>query len=211
MMLCKKVLPVLVFIFGDVLGNVQFPGPIFNDPNVTYALFPATKKAAGKPEASIASIVYIAQLQTQGPISKPASDLHEEFHIFAKRDTSIDYTASRQKMSSESIFFGLSLALKAGDVENLKGIKNVAGLWNVEIVTSPSSAIRRAPLPRRYATVPIAGTNCSLPYISGDLDLNRPHTMTGVDKVHDAGIKGKEIKISIIDTAVDHRYPSLGG
>ncbi len=34
--------------------------------------------------------------------------------------------------------------------------------------------------------------------------------MTGVDKAHAAGIKGKGIKIGIIDTGVDYRHPSLG-
>jgi subtilisin family serine protease len=35
--------------------------------------------------------------------------------------------------------------------------------------------------------------------------------MTGVDKVHALGVKGKGIKIGIIDTGVDYRHPALGG
>lgn len=35
--------------------------------------------------------------------------------------------------------------------------------------------------------------------------------MGGVDKLHALGIKGKGIKIGIIDTGVDYRHPSLGG
>lgn len=35
--------------------------------------------------------------------------------------------------------------------------------------------------------------------------------MTGVDKAHAAGIKGKGIKIGIIDTGVDYRHHFSGG
>ncbi|KAK1225206.1 hypothetical protein PQX77_011886 [Marasmius sp. AFHP31] len=37
------------------------------------------------------------------------------------------------------------------------------------------------------------------------------HRMTGVDKLHAAGITGKGIKIGIIDTGVDYQNPALGG
>ncbi|KAI9047025.1 hypothetical protein LZ554_009099 [Drepanopeziza brunnea f. sp. 'monogermtubi'] len=35
--------------------------------------------------------------------------------------------------------------------------------------------------------------------------------MTGVNKLHRLGIKGKGIKIGIIDTGIDYRHPALGG
>ncbi|KAL0581765.1 hypothetical protein V5O48_000242 [Marasmius crinis-equi] len=37
------------------------------------------------------------------------------------------------------------------------------------------------------------------------------HYLTGVDKLHAAGVTGKGIKIGIIDTGVDYRNPALGG
>lgn len=38
-----------------------------------------------------------------------------------------------------------------------------------------------------------------------------PHNMTGVDKLHDRGIKGKGSIIAIVDTGVDYNHPTLGG
>ncbi|KAH6897535.1 peptidase S8/S53 domain-containing protein [Coprinopsis sp. MPI-PUGE-AT-0042] len=37
------------------------------------------------------------------------------------------------------------------------------------------------------------------------------HRLTGVDKLHAQGIKGKGIKVAIIDTGVDYLHPFLGG
>ena len=42
-------------------------------------------------------------------------------------------------------------------------------------------------------------------------DINSPHKMTGVDKLHAAGIKGRGIKIAVMDTGVDYHHPALGG
>ncbi|KZV90011.1 subtilisin-like protease [Exidia glandulosa HHB12029] len=54
--------------------------------------------------------------------------------------------------------------------------------------------------------------------LSGPKDANAPagdsdstHKMTGVDKLHAAGIFGKGIKIGIIDSGVDYTHPNLGG
>ncbi|EOO02483.1 putative thermostable alkaline protease protein [Phaeoacremonium minimum UCRPA7] len=35
--------------------------------------------------------------------------------------------------------------------------------------------------------------------------------MTGVDRLHSSGIKGKGVKIGILDTGVDYYHPALGG
>lgn len=48
-------------------------------------------------------------------------------------------------------------------------------------------------------------------YVVGDIEVNNPHIMAKVDKAHDLGIKGKGVKIAVIDTGVDFRHPSLGG
>ncbi|EUC63183.1 minor extracellular protease vpr protein [Rhizoctonia solani AG-3 Rhs1AP] len=42
-------------------------------------------------------------------------------------------------------------------------------------------------------------------------DTQPSHTMTGVDKLHAEGIRGKGIKIGIIDSGIDYTHPALGG
>lgn len=37
------------------------------------------------------------------------------------------------------------------------------------------------------------------------------HHMTGVDKLHEAGILGKGVKVAIIDAGIDYNHPALGG
>jgi len=203
MMICTTFISALALLSDSALGNVFLPGPLTSDRNALSALSPAGKKAAGKPQAKIVPNAYIVQLQSPGSITKRASDLHEEFHALARRDPSLDYSV-RQNFSSDSVFVGLSLTLHAGDVDSLKAMNNVAGVWNVKRVAAPSAAIERAPISvdKRFSTVPVAGTNYSLPYIIGDLDVNRPHAMTGVDKIHSSGIKGKGMKVAIIDTGM---------
>lgn len=38
-----------------------------------------------------------------------------------------------------------------------------------------------------------------------------PHVMTGVDKLHEAGYRGKGIKVAIVDSGIDYKHPVLGG
>ncbi|EHL03842.1 putative Major intracellular serine protease [Glarea lozoyensis 74030] len=47
------------------------------------------------------------------------------------------------------------------------------------------------------------------PFTGGDLSSSL--RMGGIDKLHKLGIKGKGIKIGIIDSGIDYRHPALGG
>ncbi|KAI0887884.1 subtilisin-like protein [Annulohypoxylon maeteangense] len=53
----------------------------------------------------------------------------------------------------------------------------------------------------------------AMPMVSPKPDGNLASTleMAGVDKLHGLGIKGKGVKVGIIDTGVDYRHPALGG
>lgn len=210
-MVGKSLFLVAALLAGNVLSNPSLStGPIPQSPNNFAPPTPESKKAAGKPQPRYVPNGYIVQLQSEGPLTKRALDLQEDFHLMAKRVDGIDYSV-RETFSEDNIFVGLSLTLKAGDIQALKSLKNVANVWPIKTVPAPSAVVRRAPLTARYEKIPVAGTNYSLPFITGDLDVNRPHEMTSVNKAHDAGIKGKGIKIAILDTGVDYRHPSLGG
>lgn len=103
------------------------------------------------------------------------------------------------------------------DLAALAAIDDVAGIWPVTLVKRPSPTTKQVSLPQNggepqdMISVPVNGTSYSIPYITGDIDVNRPHVMSGVDKLHAAGNKGKGVKIAVIDTGVDFRHPSLGG
>ncbi len=47
--------------------------------------------------------------------------------------------------------------------------------------------------------------------VSSKSDINAPLAMTGVQRLHKKGIKGKGIKIAVIDTGIDYLHPAFGG
>ncbi|KAI1456967.1 subtilisin-like protein [Annulohypoxylon moriforme] len=52
-----------------------------------------------------------------------------------------------------------------------------------------------------------------MPMVSPKPDgkLSSTLEMAGVDKLHQLGVKGKGVKVGIIDTGIDYRHPALGG
>lgn len=55
------------------------------------------------------------------------------------------------------------------------------------------------------------GPNSAAPSNGSSANFNSPHSMTGVDRLHQAGIRGKGVRVAVIDTGVDWRHPALGG
>jgi subtilisin family serine protease len=153
---------------------------------------------------------YIVQLKTDPSLLKrSAATAHAAFQQAAK---DLKYS-TRQIYNDETIFSGLSLTLESDDdLPVLAAIDNVVGIWPVTLVKRPSAVTKQIPhLKKIRRQFPGDATTPSIPHITGDIDVNRPHVMSGVDKLHAAGIKGKGIKIAAIDTGVDFRHPSLGG
>jgi len=135
-MVGKKIFILAAALLAEnVLGNPAsfLPGPISRKADSVAPLSAESKKSAGKPQAKVVDGAYIVQLETQGSLMKRAADLHNEFHLLARKDAGLDYEV-RETFSEESVFVGLSLNLHGGDVQALKDLKNVAAVWPVRCV-----------------------------------------------------------------------------
>ncbi|KAH8883035.1 serine endopeptidase [Thozetella sp. PMI_491] len=97
------------------------------------------------------------------------------------------------KTFDSTVFTGVSVESEDGNIDSLLAISPAASVW-------PSKKIQlslNAPA-QTYASA-AATANYSI------------HSMTGVDKLHAAGIFGKGAKIASIDTGVQYTHPAFGG
>ncbi|KAI2472861.1 subtilisin-like protein [Annulohypoxylon bovei var. microspora] len=122
-----------------------------------------------------------------------------------------------QEYRSPGIYVGLSIRVSGDDDSeavsaNLSGIPGVLSVNPVyEMFLSDPEVledwtISGDPL-QSYEDPP------AMPLVLPKPDGNLASTleMAGVDKLHQLGIKGKGVKVGIIDTGVDYRHPALGG
>jgi hypothetical protein len=145
-----------------------------------------------------------------------------------------DY-AVRRVFSDPGLFYGLSVEVNLNETAEvakarLSAVQGVEKVWPVvevfldpEIgqqgVPEPQKLQRRTCIPRPTRTSSISSTSSTSsptntlipPKITGVSNLLSTHQMTDVDKLHAMGIKGKGMKVGIIDTGVDYYHPSLGG
>jgi hypothetical protein len=134
--------------------------------------------------------------------------------------------SKRHTFEEKDLFYGLSLTLDNDvDLAALAAMDGVTVVWPVTAVPRLLSVIYNTPQNSSHrmtkdgadagacVEVTINSTMYCVPSITGDgnLDVNQPLTMTGVDRIHALGIKRKGIKIAVIDSGVDFRHPSLGG
>ncbi|KAH8173456.1 subtilase family protein [Sarocladium implicatum] len=144
---------------------------------------------------------------------------HVQFHKRAAL-ASFDYTV-RTEFSNENLFSGLSINLEKNMTESeveefMSKMPEVEGFWPLEMVPKPGPAPGTGNLTdeeigkSRMAVFGPEDDDSKLPEIKG-ADVTSTHRMTGVDKLHKEGVKGKGVKIGIIDTGVDYRHPALGG
>ncbi|KAB8291780.1 hypothetical protein EYC80_006575 [Monilinia laxa] len=152
---------------------------------------------------------FIIELGEETSNSLSREDRHEIFH---KRAASISYDI-RHKFNS-TVFTGLSISVKEPGTDNelqqqLLGIPGVTGVWPVYKVPRPGRVSNLTDTESSDTGVPFVQKRQSA---EGQTDsLASALELGSVDKLHAKGIKGKGIKIGIIDTGVDYRHLALGG
>ncbi|KAH8890684.1 serine endopeptidase [Thozetella sp. PMI_491] len=100
------------------------------------------------------------------------------------------------KVFNSDVFQGAALESDEDNVDSLQALTHVAQAWT-------SRRIPLAPVDPAQVFSADATANATS---SRDI-----HFMTGVDKLHAAGILGKGVNVGVVDTGVAYRHPALGG
>ncbi|KAI0123419.1 peptidase S8/S53 domain-containing protein [Xylariales sp. AK1849] len=183
-----------------------------------FALFAGCFALVGTVESKILDNTFIIKLSPDA--SLPAFDLrllkhHDLFHRRAA-ESSLDYTV-RHTYNAPDTYVGLSIEVHGSDnsdnVRNqllaISGVEAVAPVFKI-VLPDPNlsnSALMTNPALSYDELSKIE----AVPTPKSDGNLGSALQMAGVDKLHELGIRGKGIKIGIIDTGVDYRNPALGG
>ncbi|RYP70009.1 hypothetical protein DL769_005122 [Monosporascus sp. CRB-8-3] len=140
-------------------------------------------------------------------------DQHAEFHKRAA-ESSIEYTVAHE-YRSPGTYVGLSIRVAENDdseaiaaqLSEIPGVVSVNPVYEIFLPEPVIGEFSAAEPFRSYSNPPL------MPKVVPKPGENLASTleMTGVDKLHKLGIKGKGIKIGIVDTGVDYRHPALGG
>lgn len=100
-----------------------------------------------------------------------------------------------RKTFDSELFRGLSLDTTDDDGDSLAALDSVGRVWEArEIQLEPTTP---------------AGTFA----LEDEAEAKNysVHWATGVDKLHEAGLTGKGVRIAIVDTGTAYTHPALGG
>ncbi|KAG5971559.1 hypothetical protein E4U58_007410 [Claviceps cyperi] len=100
---------------------------------------------------------------------------------------------THEKIECGDIFTGAVIETSTENVDSLQEIPGVTNVWPVQSFSIPRSFAFDRP------RINDEGRNFSV------------HQWTGVNRLHELGIKGKGTKIAIVDTGVDYSHEALGG
>ncbi|KXH36479.1 peptidase [Colletotrichum simmondsii] len=164
-----------------------------------------------RPEPELIPNAFVVELRD--PISLGRrSDEHT--HVAFKRAlSSLTSYDVRYEYTNHELFYGISMNVHNNEsLAALKSLPEVVNVSPVQFIPRPLLAIdyeSRLESSSSMHTSRKLAKRQQIP--ENNLDYNVPHTMTGVDRVHAAGIKGKGVKIAVLDSGVDYYHPALGG
>ncbi|EFX04725.1 subtilisin-like serine protease [Grosmannia clavigera kw1407] len=121
-----------------------------------------------------------------------------EFNGGSDSQTEADGLASRHNLTvirvfNSDVFQGACVESGRANLDTLKAEAPVTQAWHAKrIALSPVTV-------NQTFGEAAAGVNMSV------------HHMTGVDKLHEAGIRGKGVTVGVVDTGVLYTHPALGG
>ncbi len=96
------------------------------------------------------------------------------------------------KVFDSDVFNGAAVTSDAHNVDTLQALASVSRSWNSKKVKLAAPVARA-----ETVKVPAAGVNAVV------------HSMTGVDKLHAAGILGKGAQVAVVDTGVWYPHPAV--
>ncbi|KAK6957106.1 hypothetical protein Daesc_002391 [Daldinia eschscholtzii] len=170
---------------------------------------------ASKPP-KLVDLTFIVELEdavVEGDIHPRDLDELTKFRKHASK-LPFEYTVAHE-YRYPGIFVGLSIELRTTHglrspelrLSDIPGVVSVSPVYELPLSDPDLPELPSIDNPfRSYANPP------AMPKIvpKADGDLSSALEMAGVDKLHQLGVKGKGIKIGIVDTGVDYRHPALG-
>lgn len=190
---------------------VSGPGVLKSTNTAGSSSIQATGSDATTPQA--VPKAYIVELKTDANSlngrSDSTGDAHARFYKRAEEEN-VQYQI-RHEFTDASLFHGLSLELTTDDDKAvLERLPEVNRVWPVVTVSRPVPVGLVEPADFS-GTVGSPGAGYSTDIIRDkDYKIVDNLKATGVDRLHALGVKGKGVKIAIIDTGVDYNHPALG-
>lgn len=168
-----------------------------------------TEDTTPDPNVNIIEKAFIIEFGEGISTSLSARDRHKVFH---KRAVSISYDIRHEFDSTAFTGLSISVTQSGNDQElqrQLLGIPGVVGVWPVYEVPQPGRFLNLTSSDDVATDIHAIHKRQSTEVRTGS--LSSALELGSVDKLHAKGIKGKGIKVGIIDTGVDYRHPALGG
>ncbi|KAI9147171.1 kilbournase [Paramyrothecium foliicola] len=200
-------------LFAQSAVAREFPPAVDANPGFFRRSSPQPNARVGQVDESAPGLktvpnAYIVELNKGASIPDHSEGLHARFHRRAEEEN-VEYQI-RYEFTDESLFYGLSIELSGGSTkEALEALPEVRRVWPVPQIARPTP-VGFEDLDIGGPVAPQFGFNTSV--IRGanyTIDYNLKSA--GVDYLHARGVKGKGVKIAIIDSGVDYNHPALGG